>query len=55
VKLVVWELHGTLEEGSDRAVIDMSNIVLERHGYAQRLSYADSQHVSGRKWHEYFQ
>ncbi len=55
MKLVVWDLHGTLEEGSDRAVVDLSNVVLERYGYAERFSYADSGHLSGRKWHEYFQ
>ena len=29
VKLVVWDLHGTLEEGSDRAASGLPNIILE--------------------------
>ena len=54
MKLFVWDLHGTLEKGNERAVIDISNSVLERHGYAERFSYADNPQLYGRKWYEYF-
>jgi phosphoglycolate phosphatase-like HAD superfamily hydrolase len=54
MKLFVWDLHGTLERGNERAVIDISNSVLERHGYAERFSHADSPKLYGRKWYEYF-
>jgi len=54
MKLFVWDLHGTLEKGNERAVIDISNSVLERFDYAERFSYADNQHLYGRKWYEYF-
>jgi phosphoglycolate phosphatase-like HAD superfamily hydrolase len=54
MKLFVWDLHGTLEKGNERAVIDISNHVLERFGHAERFSYADNSQLYGRKWYEYF-
>jgi phosphoglycolate phosphatase-like HAD superfamily hydrolase len=54
MKLFVWDLHGTLEQGNERAVIDISNNVLERHGYAERFSYTDNPQLYGLKWYEYF-
>jgi phosphoglycolate phosphatase-like HAD superfamily hydrolase len=54
MKLFVWDLHGTLEWGNERSVIDISNVVLDSHGYAERFSYADSPQLYGRKWYEYF-
>jgi phosphoglycolate phosphatase-like HAD superfamily hydrolase len=53
-KLFVWDLHGTLERGNERAVIEISNVVLERAGFAERFSDADAFRLYGRKWHEYF-
>lgn len=54
MKLFVWDLHGTLEQGNDRLVIDISNEVLARRGYAQRFSHADSPALYGRPWEDYF-
>jgi phosphoglycolate phosphatase-like HAD superfamily hydrolase len=54
VKLFVWDLHGTLEKGNERAVIDISNEVLESFGYEVRFAYDDAVTLYGRKWHEYF-
>lgn len=54
MKLFVWDLHGTLEQGNERAVIDISNSVLERYGYTKRFSYNDNPQLYGRKWYEYF-
>jgi phosphoglycolate phosphatase-like HAD superfamily hydrolase len=54
MKLFTWDLHGTLEYGNDRLVIDISNQVLADHGYTQRFSYADSSALYGRPWNEYF-
>jgi len=55
MKLFVWDLHGTLEKGNERAVIDISNSVLNRFGYSRRFSYADNPQLYGRKWYEYFE
>ena len=54
MKLFTWDLHGTLEYGNDRVVIDIGNQVLADHGYAQRFTYADSRALYGRPWTEYF-
>lgn len=54
-KLFVWDLHGTLEQGNERAVIEISNLVLERAGFSQRFTEDDALPLYGRKWHEYFE
>jgi len=54
MKLVVWDLHGTLEQGNERSVIDISNLVLAEFNYAQRFSYDDNPVLYGIKWYEYF-
>lgn len=55
MKLFVWDLHGTLEKGNDRAVIDISNHALSRFGYEPRFSYDDGRALYGLKWYEYFE
>lgn len=54
MKLFVWDLHGVLEQGNDRAVIDISNEVLSTFGYEQRFGYEDGRMLYGHKWYEYF-
>ncbi|MFC8848983.1 MULTISPECIES: HAD family hydrolase [unclassified Micromonospora] len=54
MKLFVWDLHGVLEQGNDRAVIDISNQVLSDFGYGQRFGYEDGRRLYGHKWYEYF-
>jgi phosphoglycolate phosphatase-like HAD superfamily hydrolase len=54
VKLFVWDLHGVLERGNDRAVVDISNEVLSTFGYEQRFGYEDGRRLYGHKWYEYF-
>jgi phosphoglycolate phosphatase-like HAD superfamily hydrolase len=54
MKLFVWDLHGTLETGNDRAVVDISNHTLAQAGHPQRFSYADGRTLYGRRWREYF-
>lgn len=55
MKLFVWDFHGVLEEGNERAAIDISNDVLQRNGYKQQFSYDDIELLYGRKWYEYFE
>lgn len=54
MKLFVWDLHGTLEHGNHRAVVDISNEVLAQRGYTQRFTYGDGSDLYGLKWFEYF-
>ncbi|HEV2402705.1 MAG TPA: HAD family hydrolase [Candidatus Saccharimonadales bacterium] len=55
MKLFVWDLHGTLEQGNENAAIEMSNLILEKYGYAQRFSDNHSSQLYGLKWYQYFE
>lgn len=55
MKLFVWDFHGTLEKGNEYAVLEMSNIVLEKHGYEERFSESQCRELYGKKWYEYFE
>ncbi len=55
MKLFVWDLHGTLEQGNELAVIALSNQVLDSHGYAERFTPAHVDELYGKKWYEYFE
>ncbi|TSC64102.1 MAG: hypothetical protein G01um1014106_274 [Parcubacteria group bacterium Gr01-1014_106] len=53
-KLFVWDFHGVLERGTEHAVFEITNAVLARCGYGERLAVEDNEHLYGRKWYEYF-
>lgn len=55
MKLYVWDLHGVLEMGNDRAAIDVSNEVLAQFGYSERFTYSDGVRLYGLRWYEYFE
>jgi FMN phosphatase YigB (HAD superfamily) len=55
MKLFVWDLHGTLEQGNEDASIEISNRVLASFGYVQRFTDADSFRLYGLKWYQYFE
>ena len=55
MKLFIWDLHGTLEEGNERAVIVLSNQVLRRFGYSQRFGEQHIRDLYGLKWYQYFE
>lgn len=54
MNLFIWDFHGTLEKGNERAVIEISNEALKQHGYAERFEAKDVHALYGRKWYEYF-
>ncbi len=54
MKLFVWDFHGVLEKGNDHAVVEITNIALERHGYHRRMTIEESEYLAGLRWHEYF-
>lgn len=54
MKLFIWDFHGTLEKGNERAVIKFSNEALKRRGYDERFGLEHVQGLYGRKWYEYF-
>jgi len=53
-KLFVWDFHGTLEQGNDLAVHEITNRVLAENGYDRRMSIPEAEMLSGRRWREYF-
>jgi len=53
-KLFVWDFHGVLETGNEKAVLETSNLILEREGYLERFSEAEIDSLYGRKWRDYF-
>lgn len=54
-KLFVWDFHGTLEHGNDRALTEITNHILEQHGFERRLSVPEAEMLTGKGWHEYFE
>ncbi len=54
MNLFVWDFHGTLERGNERAVLEITNFVLASFGYSERLSERDCHRLYGALWYEYF-
>lgn len=54
MKLFVWDFHGTLEKDNEGAVLEISNKVLKKLGYKQRLTQKDNFMLYGKKWSDYF-
>lgn len=54
MKLFVWDFHGVLEKGNDDAVLEITNLALESHGYFRRMTQQEALVLSGMRWHEYF-
>jgi phosphoglycolate phosphatase-like HAD superfamily hydrolase len=55
MKLFVWDFHGVLEKDNEKAVIDISNQVLEQAGYSERLTEEDNERFYGLIWYQYFE
>lgn len=54
MKLFVWDFHGVLEKGNDHAVVEITNMALEQHGYDRRMTVEESEYLAGLRWNEYF-
>jgi phosphoglycolate phosphatase-like HAD superfamily hydrolase len=52
--LFVWDLHGTLEQGNENAVIQISNQALKERGHTARFKHGDALRLYGKHWYEYF-
>lgn len=55
MKLFVWDLHGTLEQGNEDAVLELSNQILEKFGYSERFDEVTNKSLYGLKWYQYFE
>ena len=55
MKLFVWDFHGVLEKDNEKAVIEITNLVLFKSGYKEKLSLDDSYRFYGLRWFQYFE
>lgn len=55
MKLFVWDMHGTLEKGTEIACLHISNDILKRNNYSERFTQEEIDLVFGRKWRDIFQ
>ncbi len=55
MRLFVWDFHGVLEKDNERAVIEISNRILETFGFKERFTQEENLKLYGRKWFEYFE
>jgi phosphoglycolate phosphatase-like HAD superfamily hydrolase len=55
MKLFVWDFHGVLEKGTDKPALEISNKVLEKHGYSERFTEDDIGRLKGGKWWQFFE
>ncbi len=54
MRLFVWDYHGVLEKGSEFAVIEVTNAVLEQNRLPARLTLPEADDLAGQKWRDYF-
>lgn len=54
MKLFVWDFHGTLEKGNEKAVYEISNTILINNGYNVKFTLKQIHLLYGKKWWEYF-
>jgi phosphoglycolate phosphatase-like HAD superfamily hydrolase len=52
--LYVFDFHGVLEKGTEKAVTIVSNLALERLGYDFKISHEEIVKNYGQKWHDIF-
>jgi phosphoglycolate phosphatase-like HAD superfamily hydrolase len=55
MKLFVWDLHGTLEQGNEIAVVELSNKIVRDFGYSEQFTMKDGRDLYGLRWYEYFE
>jgi phosphoglycolate phosphatase-like HAD superfamily hydrolase len=55
MKLFIWDLHGTLEQGNEIAVVELSNKIARDFGYSQQFTMKEGRELYGLRWYEYFE
>jgi phosphoglycolate phosphatase-like HAD superfamily hydrolase len=54
MKLFVWDFHGVLEKGNEKAAWEITNQVLKEFGFNRQMTEEECFMLYGKKWHEYF-
>jgi phosphoglycolate phosphatase-like HAD superfamily hydrolase len=55
MKLFIWDFHGVLEKDNEKAVMEITNIVLSQSGYSEKLNINDCHRFYGLRWFQYFE
>lgn len=55
MKLFVWDLHGTLERGTEVACLKISNRILRDNRYKERFIQEEINALFGKKWRDIFE
>lgn len=55
MKLFIWDFHGVLEKGNRDAVLEITNLALEKNGFLPKLTSQKNNQLYGKKWFEYFE
>jgi len=55
MKLFIWDFHGVLEKGNEKAVWEISNLALKKLGFNRKLSVEENNRLYGKKWFQYFE
>jgi len=55
MKLFIWDFHGVLEKGNRDAVLEITNLALEKNGFPSVLLAEDNNKWYGEKWFQYFE
>ena len=53
--LFVWDYHGTLEKGNERAVLELSNMALAQEGHSERFTQEHLHALYGKRWLQWFE
>lgn len=54
MKLFVWDFHGVLEKGAEKAFLDLSTRALKESGYSRFLTEKEIETLWGSKLYQYF-
>ena len=52
--LFVWDFHGVMEIGNEKAVLEFSNHILKENGFKERFAMYDIHLLNGLEWIDYF-
>lgn len=55
MKLFVWDFHGVLEKNNDLALLEITNIILEKNNYKERIDRRLGKKLYGKRWYQYFE
>lgn len=55
MKLFVWDFHGVLEKDNEKAVVEITNLILSKSGYIERLTLEACHRFYGLRWFQYFE